>query len=346
MEVELFSQRRAARSNPSLPSDSSARMPQSDPRWLDVLRTCGEDADALVAVDGDDVVGWLPFCERTSDIGVALTSQPLLAYGGPVARNDDADIVRALLVAYREHSIARGAVAVTLGTPPFLDAAVESTWRDAFQPTFVVENFVQLSSLDTHPIEQIPRDRRASFRRQLVIATEAGFRVDRVTNRAHFDAWRAIYEQRYDELGATPYPAVMHRAIFDALVPAGLAELWCAFIGDTVAGGTLFLVDDRTADYFASAYSSEHRRESPQGLVLDAACRAFMERGIRRLNWESSPSKGGVFAFKARWGAKESRHFYYSLVLDRALLRRTPLEIRTAFPLRFVVPFSELETNA
>ncbi|HEX7831088.1 MAG TPA: GNAT family N-acetyltransferase, partial [Thermoanaerobaculia bacterium] len=288
MEIGLFSQRRAA-SFASLPTDSSARMPQSDPRWLDVLRTCGEVADALVATDDGDVIGWLPFCERASDIGIALTSQPFLAYGGPVARNDDAEIVRALLHAYREHAIARGAVAVTLGTPPFLNTDVEAVWRDAFQPTFVVENFVQLSSLDTHPIEQIPRDRRASFKRQLVIATEAGFRVDRVMDRAQFDAWRAIYEQRYEELSATPYPAVMHRAIFDALVPAGLAELWCAFIGDTLAGGTLFLVDDRTADYFASAYSSEYRRESPQGLVLDAACRAFMERGIRRLNWESSP---------------------------------------------------------
>ncbi|HEX9985177.1 MAG TPA: GNAT family N-acetyltransferase [Thermoanaerobaculia bacterium] len=318
MTIDLLSQRPG---DVTLPDGASSRMPQSDPSWIAALREVGEEADALVARDGERVTGWLPFTIRRSEAGTVLSSQPYLAYGGPVVRDDDPELTRALLEAYVDLAKREGAVAVTLGTPPFLAQETERVWRDCFAPDYVHENFVQVSAPDALP--------HAEHRRQARRAAAAGFTVAR--NDADLTAWREIYLRRYVELGAVPYPEALQRG----------GELWTARLGGTLAGGTLFLVDGTTADYYAAAY--ERGEYAPQNLVLETALRDFARRGIRRVNWESSPGRGGVYDYKRRWGAGESRHYYYSRVLDRSLLRRSPDEIRRAFPLRFVVPFSALE---
>lgn len=334
MRIALLS---TSRIEPSLPLISSARMPQSDPAWLDVLRDSGETVDALLAIEGEAVIGYLPFAIRESAIGTVLSSQPYIAYGGPIARDDDATITAQLFDAYRDLATQHRAVVASLGTSPLLDDAVEARWRQQFAPTFVTENFAQVTSLATHPLEQISNSRRSTARYQIRKAGESGCRVVRDPSPEQRAAWRAIYEERYRELGAVPYPAQMHQSIFTRL--AGKHELWLAEMDGRIVGGTLFLVDDRTVDYFATAYLSEVRNRYPNDFVLNEA---FAHFAGRMLNWESSPRSGGVRDFKARWGGQPSRHFYYSLVLDDSILTRTPEEILAAFPLRFVVPFSEL----
>lgn len=323
--------------------DSSASMPQSDPAWCDVLRDAGEDADALLAVDGETVIGWLPFARRDSPIGTVFSSTPYLAYGGPIVAGDDPAVIRALIRAYRQAAIEAGAVAATIGTPPFLSEQVERVWRDELAPTFVFENFVQTATLDRHPVEAMSKHSRDTRKSEVRRAVDAGYRVEREAGRDAFEAWLHIYRERYQEIGASPYPSAFFEALYERILRAGKAELWTSVIGDEIAGGTLFLVDATTVDYFAAAYATPHRTYTPQQMVLSRAFGDFISRGIRRVNWESSPSRGGVFAYKARWGGVEGKHFYYSLVLDRSILRHGADEIRTAFPLRFVVPFSELE---
>jgi hypothetical protein len=320
------------------PPRSSALMPQSNPRWLDVLRACGEELDVIAIPDG-----WLAYAVRRTPIGKVLTSLPYVAYGGPIALDDDPSIIRALLDRYRERARELGAAAATIGTPPFLAEDVERVWRESFAPTFVHENFAQISDLRDYPDPLLAKYRQGAVRRQVKAAIEHGCRAERATTTAQLAAWRAIYEQRYSEIGAVTYPEPMHRAMFDILIANADAELWLALRGDDVIGGTLFLVDATTADYFAAAYATEERRLFPQDLVLDTAFRTFIARGITQLNWESSPSRtGGVYVYKSRWGGKEVPVFYYSLILDDAILEHTPAEIREAFPLRFVVPFSAL----
>ena len=341
MRIELLSR---SRIEPTLPTASTARMPQSDPAWLDVLRDAGESADALVAIEHDVEVGWLPFTIRESAIGTVLSSQPYIAYGGPVTRDDDRVITATLFEAYRHVAREHRAVVASIGTPPMLDEAVEARWREQFAPTFVTENFAQVSSLERHPLQGLSKDRRDSMRHQIRKATDVGCRIVRNGTAAQREAWRAIYEQRYRELGAVPYPEAFHRAIFDRLLPAGKAELWLAEIDGRIVGGTLFLVDDRIVDYFASVFASEYRDRSPSYFVLDQAFTEFVARGLGTFNWESSPRSGGVIAFKAKWGGLPSRHFYYSHVLDQSILVRSAAEIVQAFPLRFVVPFAELRS--
>jgi hypothetical protein len=137
MRIELLS---TSRIEPVLPASSTARMPQHDPAWLDVLRDTEERADALLAIDHDAVVGYLPFSIRESAIGTVLSSQPYVAYGGPVAHDDSADITQKLFVAYRDLASEHHAVVAAVGTPPLLDEAIEARWREQFAPTFVTEN--------------------------------------------------------------------------------------------------------------------------------------------------------------------------------------------------------------
>jgi Acetyltransferase (GNAT) domain len=324
-----------------LPSRSAALMPQSNPRWLDILRRCGEECE-VIELPG----GWLAYAIRRTPIGTVVSSLPYVAYGGPIALDDDPGIIRALLDEYAARARDLGAAAATIGTPPFLGEDLERTWRELFAPTHVHENFAQVSILRQSAEQMLSSHRRNALRRNRRNALAQGYRAERATTSQQLDAWREIYVRRYAELGAVVYPEVLHRAMFELLMPRRDAELWLAMRGDEIIGGTLFLLEAATADYFAAAYLTEHRDASPQDLVLDHAFGDFIARGITRLNWESSPRKGeGVYTYKQRWGAREVPVFYYSRVFDDAILDRTAAEIREAFPLRFVVPFSALRTS-
>jgi hypothetical protein len=161
---------------------------------------------------------------------------------------------------------------------------------------------------------------------------------------AEFDDWLTIYRKRYSEIGAHPYPDAFHRSVYSIGVPAQLAEFWGVVDenADRLVGGVLFLKSADVVDYFSSAFDSNYRHLNPTVLLLDAAFQKFTAQSVRRLNWQSSAGREGVYTFKAHWGATESRHYYFSSLLKaESQLLLTPLEkVRELYPMRYVLPYS------
>lgn len=304
------------------------------PCWIDVVEATGESCRGLAAFDAGRLAGWMWMTVRTTELGTVVSSMPYIAYGGPFG--DDAAVVP-LIDALIEQAREAGASVVVVGTSPLTDNP--STLEAAFSPTYRFENFCQVSSLETHPLATLSSSRRSALQRKIRAASHLHIR-----RAEDIEAWLEIYRDRYDELGATPYPESFHRAAFESEV----AELWCAYEGSRLVGGTLFMFSRPVVDFFSSAYASGDRSVAPTTAVLDAAMTSFVDRGARWLNWQSSPGRGGVYEYKRRWGASERPSYYLSRVLDpdAPLLSATPAEIRTQFPLRFVVPFSALGASA
>lgn len=315
-------------------------LPVHHPVWLEILTALGEDARGIAAIEEGQVRGWLLYTvTRQRDVTV-VNSLPYIAYGGP----STAAMAHALLRRLREVANDIGADVLSVGTSPLLSEEEERAYVSAIAPTHTFQNAVQLQSLETHPLEQLPKKRRDNIQSEIRRGSRAGFvAIDQMTDE-QLDDWLTIYRERYAEIGATPYPDVFHRELHRRGVPAGIAEFRGVVDGASgrLLGGIVFLVSQREVTYFSSAFLSEVRNLYPTTFLLDDAFRAFVARGVETLNWHSSPSGGGVHAYKQRWGAQEHRHFYLAALLKREtrLFELPTSEVQRLFPLRFVLPFS------
>jgi hypothetical protein len=317
-------------------------LPVHHPVWLDVLAALGEDARGIAALEAGEVRGWLLFTVTRRGGVTVVNSLPYIAYGGPHAH--EIETSTALLHRLREIARELGADVLTVGTSPLLTTDHESAYVAAIEPTHTFENSVQLQSLTSHPLEQLSKKRRGAIESEIRRGENAGFlAIDRF-DETQLGEWLSIYSTRYAEIGATPYPDEFHRQLHHRGVPAGIAEMHGVTDANTgrLLGGIAFLVSAREATYFSSAFVSGVRHLYPTTFLLNRAFRAFRARGVETFNWHSSPTSGGVHAYKQRWGATEHRHFYLAKLMhdDSCLFDLMTDEVRQLFPFRFVLPFS------
>ena len=340
MMLELTDSERLDWSQGAVRSMSFA--PQYHPIWCSILRDLGEDCRALLAQDDDRVVGWLFYTVKETDCGAVVNSVPFLPYGGPIARSAGVEV--ALLDELRLRAEQVKADVLSLATHPLMSTEAEDRWRQALVTTHVHENFVQLQTLNCHPLEAMKSRSRTGFRRKIRRAVQAGLRVRQADTLADVEQWLDIYRTRFDDIGATAYPDDFFRHTFERAVPAGVAELWLAELGKTTVGGVWLLVGGRCADYFASAFDFASNDQYPATLVMHEIFTSLVCRGVPVLNWQSSPGRGGVYEFKRRWGAHEHRHLYCSVLLNEAsgILSQAPESLRARYPFRFVMPYSAL----
>lgn len=317
-----------------------AGLPEHHPVWPEILAALGEDVRVLEEAGGR-LAYTVSRVEAAGASATVVNSLPYIAYGGPHA--PDLACQRTLLERLTEAAAALDADVLSVGTSPLLTEEEERLYREVLQPTHVLENPVQLQTLDPHPLEQLTRKRRGAIESELRRGERGGLRVIETLTESQFDEWLEIYRERYRELGAAPYPDEFHRQLHRRGVAGGVAEFH-GLIDDAgrLLGGIAFLLSELSATYFSSAFVSEARQLFPTTFVLDRAFHDFRRRGIRTFNWHSSPSSGGVHAYKQRWGARVHRHFYLATLRkpDTALFRWSPAAVRQLFPFRFVLPFS------
>ncbi len=317
-------------------------LPEHHPVWVDILSAAGISCRGLVAVAENRALGWLLYAVDHGPFGTVVNSTPLIAYGGPAELEGAGAAGAYLLEALRSEAEALDAEVLSVGTSPFSSPDVEELYRRSIGATHEIENFVQVHDLALHPIEQLPRKRRNAFRAELRRAERFGLRVVHRLTSAQFEQWLAIYDRRLREIGAVPHPEQFHRGAFERGVPAGLVEFWGVLDGEELIGGVMFLVSKDVAHYFSSAFLDSHRHLFPTTYLLDEAFKQFIARGVRRFNWQSSPGRGGVYDYKARWGAQEGRHLYMSALLkpQSKLFDAEVSEIKQAYPSWFILPFS------
>ena len=312
------------------------------PAWCDVFQAMNVDCRGLVAMRHGLVVGWVMYSVFEGKHGTIINSMPLIAYGGPAVPDTDPVVEESLLKALRADAEKLGADVLTVSTSPFLTVEREEMYRHTLGVTHELENFVQLQHLDSHPIEQLSSRSRSAIQRRLKIALGSGLRIIPELPLGRLDEWLTIYRTRYAEIGAKPYPDEFYRQVYRQAIPHGIAEFWSVFDEDVLVGGTMFLNSGNIVDYFSPVFRSDYRHLSPNTYLLNEAFTDFQRRGARYFNWQSSPGRSGVYDYKARWGAYESRHFYLSVLLrsECRLLRVPVTQVREDYPLRFVLPHS------
>lgn len=130
-------------------------------------------------------------------------------------------------------------------------------------------------------------------------------------------------------------------SVFEALTanfPLGdRARLWLAYADGEPVAGILFLVYQRTVEYFTPVVLPEFREpQALPALIFHCMCR-FSAEGLALWNWGGTwRSQEGVYRFKQRWGAQHRVYRYFNRIFDPAITDQPPCAIRKVLPWLYV----------
>jgi CelD/BcsL family acetyltransferase involved in cellulose biosynthesis len=143
-------------------------------------------------------------------------------------------------------------------------------------------------------------------------AEKAGIEVGRAED---VGAYHALYAAASRGWGYSdpPYP----RALLDALMDSGYAELWLGRLEGNPIAGALLLRGSHDVFYWSGAVAAEHRTIAPGNAVIKAAIKSACDRGLAYFDFGASTGLPGVAAFKESFGAAEVRYATVELTSRR-----------------------------
>jgi len=316
---------------------------QHDPRWAYVFsRLKGEDFYIAVASEDGKILGTANYTVFRGPLGAIAHANPFMGYGGcSCVPGREGEVIPALMRRMAEHTRAIGCVTMSMAIPPFHER-VTALYVLSLEPEYCFSNFFQYNDLDRHPLDCMSSTARHRIVNRLRRTISLGVTVRLAETVEEVETWLDIYKDRYTEIGVRPLPRQFLMESWKSFAPLKKAELFLAYQQAELLGGGLFVRGRGIVDYFSCAYNDVGMELNANVPVVDAAVKYYMELGIKRLNWQSSPSReSGVYAFKKRWGAVEGEYMIMTKVLaDPQVLTRRPLaEIRDAYSHHFVLPY-------
>jgi hypothetical protein len=322
---------------------------QHDPRWAEVYAQLdNEEFYILVATENGNILGISNFTVFRGPFGSIVHANPYIGYGGcSCAADRHGEVIQSLMAALLDWARNSGCITVSVATPPFSEDRFD-LYIDAMRPNHSYRNFYQYHYLNEHPFEKLKPKRRQAFVSEIRRAQSSGIKIIRAVDASQLEAWLDIYEGRYAHISARPLPRMFHRMLWETFATTDKAQLDLAYKDEELLGGTLFLIGRGIADYFSTAFKTESMNLYPGTLILHDALYRFIELGVKRFNWQSSPRRdGGVYKFKQRWGALEGEYLILTKVLGDAKVftSRALSEIREAYGLHFVLPYDLWERD-
>ncbi len=314
--------------------------PQYFIEWNEVFHNMGIRYEYLITYEDNEIMGFLPFAVKTTQYGSVIHSSPYIGYGGPVAK--DKHIKSELIINLIKYAKKESFLTVTISTPPFIKDDDIELYKQSMGVNYQLANFYQYTLLDKHPINKFRSKKRSAFRKNINITANEGFVIKYENDLNVFNEWVQVLYERYNEIGAKPYPKDFFDSLYSEIIVKEKAMLVTAFNKDELIGGIIFICGKGIVDYFSPAFKSKYNKYNLTTFVLNDCFNFFIENNFTLFNWQSSPAKEGVYYFKARWGALESNHYYLTTVTgDISEILQLPLSrVREKFQNFFILPFS------
>lgn len=311
------------------------------PFYRDMLIKIGVGKPVYLGAYLDDkLVGLLPSFSFQSSVGVVYNSLPFFGPNSGVLCNADEfrfEVHAVLFHALFTRALQDKALCCVIYTPFLFN---EFDLYDSFMPdALVVERFTQYMSLVGISFEHGTRGNDA--RR----AVRSGVTISKEVTRERIDVFYNIYEQNCMEFGIPQKPKECIVALTHSSIVGRFADIFFAVHENRLIGGLLVLRSPLTASYYLPCTLTSARALQPGSLLIHYAISKAQSCGLQFWNWESSPSReSGVYRFKEKWGAVESKYRIYVKLLQpgdvfNALGRQGILR---HFPNYFVYPFDRL----
>ena len=300
----------------------------------------GCDAEYLMALEGGEIRGVLPLMWSGEDGARICNSLPFYgSHGGPVATAPEFE--EELLEAWNERVTDASTLAGTMVANPFLDRAAPLPAH-----TMTDERISQITELPDQAVEdEIMALIRPEARRNVRTALRLGVSVELDNGDAALAELNRIHQENMRAIGGLAKSEDFFEAIPRHLRAEDDFDVWIARLDGEPLAALLVLRYNGVAEYFTSGTRLEHRGDNPHSALLVAAMSHAARRGCRRWNWGGTwVGQTGVYRFKRKWGAQETRYRYFVQINDKALLDATPDQLLKRFPNFYVAPFSALRS--
>jgi GNAT acetyltransferase-like protein len=249
----------------------------------------------------------LPFGESGFDAATPY------GYGGLLPLTQDADLVTDVR-RLRDWCATHGVVCALLRLHPLVGGLGDLSKADGIEihehgPTAAVD----LAMVEDGRLTGMSKGRRADLnvaRRELELSWGSG--------EADLERFRAVYDETMTRIGARDYylfPPDYYRALADGLGDRMGVAL--ALLGEEVAGGALFMADQRFAHYHLSGTTDAGRELKAGTLLVHAGAVWGAERGCELLHLGGgTEGADSLYAFKRSFGGREFRYSFATLVAD------------------------------
>ncbi len=291
-----------------------------------------------IAVNGKEILGFMPVMETQGTYGRVLNSLPFYgSHGGLLACHDAA---RQVLAGWFHELVTENGVAsaTTIENPLMLETSIRGIAAD-----YVDERIAQFTplNLDKANPDKLMASLHSKTRNMVRKADLSGIIVD--TDAGQLPVLARIHSENMRAMSASPKPER-----FFELVPQVFqeGEEWQCWVGrkdgEVVAALLVFYFNGIT-EYFTPAVREEHRSSQALSLVIFEAIRDSARRGMRWWNWGATwRSQESVYRFKSRWGTVEMPYRYRTVVRNTALLSLSQGELLEEYPYFYVLPFGVL----
>jgi hypothetical protein len=315
---------------------------QHDPRWAHVFRRLPRD-DFYIALasENDRIFGITSYTVFAGPMGTIAHANPYMGYGGcSCVPGTEDEVVPALIREVTNHVRTADCVTLSLAIPPFQEH-MSDLYHRSLEADYCFSNFFQYNDLDLHPLERMNSVCRHRIVNKLRRTSSLGVTARPAVAASEVEAWLDIYNSRCEQLAIRPLPREFLMEAWRHFASVGKAQLFLAWQDTQLLGGGLFVEGRGIVDYFSCAYNDQGMELYANMQVVDTAIKYYRAKGIKRLNWQSSPSReSGVYTFKKRWGAVEGQYMILTKILgDPRVFTGKPLaEVREAYGHHFVLP--------
>lgn len=263
----------------------------------------------LMAEDGGEIVGYLPFFYARRGPVRTAWSLPFHTYGGPVSVTGDADLP--LLQAYGK--VLSGADVVKVGWVDFggLGSAAGGEWEAADCHTHVIDISPGFDALWEGKID---RQRKKRARR----AERLGVTVRRMQTDDDVRRYYSVYHDRIERWGGGDrYP----EQLFFELLTRGRdsTRLYLAFCGEEFLGGHLNFYFRDMVTSWNGVTSIESNHLQPATALYIHCIKEACDEGYSRYNLGASLNKQSLIDYKESLGGDV---FRYTQFQRRSLLGR------------------------
>jgi GNAT acetyltransferase-like protein len=188
----------------------------------------------------------------------------------------------------------------------------------------------------------------SSARRNARKAARAGITVEAGISGidARLEVLAAMHADNLRRLGGAVKRPEFFATIRRHFAPGLDFNVYLARIDRRPAAALLVFTVGDTVEYFTPTVDSGYRSLQPLAAVLLRAMTDAVRRGFRRWNWGGTHlGHTGVYRFKRKWGATESRYRYFVDLREESVLDDTPQELLDRFGDFYVVPFAALRSE-
>jgi len=305
----------------------------------------------FICLEDDHIVGSLPSFLMKGPIGPVLNSLPWFG-SNPGIIAEDYSVAQYLFQAFEHIAKWTGCFSSTMISPPHTDQEIYDDFFDKRENEVFKNSRVglitPLPSFDKPELfaQELLKMMHQKTRNQIIKASQKCMIFESYEN-DDWDFLKRVHKENMEAVGG-----MVKNKEFDIIRKHFKRKtdykLYVAISNDDQAvkiAALLMIYFNKTVEYITPAIVAQYRHLCPMNLLIFSAMGDAAQLGIKWWNWGGTklPQMEGLYHFKKRFGASESKYQYYTQIYGNLSMKISPEWLAKQYPYFFVMPYSLLD---